>query len=262
MKLIALHSPAFSQSTHILYGVAESDHTFCEEKHRVSRFCIILPLNFLCHISIQVPTITMTAVSKKRYLGDVSSNTCKRLRNDVKEKTNQVQDCASLQPIEQLNRYLEEQSTKMMRKISHNDSPETDEILKEVSQLVESKIISPYHKDNITHKRTKKNSTVHSKRTSKKDEVPSKRKTRRTKLLKSPPLKSSQSTRASIWRPFQHILDNEQTATSHSAYALHHTSCKPLSSMRYGVHGVGYPTQYHYPVYRFGMQWGNSYVNQ
>ena len=204
----------------------------------------------------------MTTVSKKRYLGVASSNPCKRQRNDVKENTDQVLDCASLQPIEQLNRYLEEQSTKMMRKISHNDNPETDGILREVSQLVESKMISPYHKDNITHKRTNKNSTVHSKRSLKKDEVPSKRKTRRTKLLKSPPLKSSQSIRASIWRPFQHILDNEQTATSHSAYALHHTSCKPLSSMRYGVPGVGYPTQYHYPVYRFGMQWGNSCVNQ
>ena len=85
MKLIALHPAVFSQSTLILYGVAESDHTFCEEKHRVSRFCIILPRNFLCHISIKVPTITMTTVSKKHYLGDASSNTCKRLRNDAHE---------------------------------------------------------------------------------------------------------------------------------------------------------------------------------
>ena len=38
----------------------------------------------------------MTTVSKKRYLGDASSNTYKRQRNDVKENTDQVLDCASL----------------------------------------------------------------------------------------------------------------------------------------------------------------------
>ena len=81
----------------ILDGVAEIDHTFCVENHRVSRFCIILLRNFLCHISIQVPTFTMAAVSKKRYLSDASSNKCKRLRKVAKENTDQMQDYASLQ---------------------------------------------------------------------------------------------------------------------------------------------------------------------
>ena len=227
--------------------------------HWVSRLCIILLRNFLCHISIQVSTFTMAAVSKKRYLSDASSNKCKRLRKDAKENTDQMQDYASLQPIELLNRYVEEQSTKMMWNISHHENPETDEILREVSQLVESKPISSYHKNNITHKRS---STVYSKRSSKKVGVPSKRKNRRSKQLESAPLKSSQSTRHSIWRPFQHILDNDQTTTSHTAYVQQHTSCKPLPSMRYAVPSVVYPTQYLYPVYRFGMQWGNSHVNQ
>ena len=248
----------------ILDGVAEIDHTSCVEKHWVSRFCIILLRNFLCHISIQVPTFTMAAVSKKRYLSDASSNTCKRLRKDDKEGTAQVQDYTSMNPIEMLNKYMKEQSSRMIQNISHNDNHEVDEMLSELTQLVETKTSSPHYKKNITHKRNNKNSMVHPKRSSKKPGVSCKLAlmNSRPKQSAPPALKSSQSSKAPIWRPFQHILDYEHIAIPHTTYNPQYTSYNTLPSLRSAVPRVVYPTQYLYPTYMFGMQLGNNHVNK